>query len=721
MKRILGILFCLLPSLITAQVTISYPHNRQIFQRNNANEATFSILGNCAVASTSVQVKLVPVQANQGTPINWTSLDATPAGGLFQGQIKAKGGWYTLWIRSLVDGKVLDSTSLSRVGVGENFIIAGQSNAQGTMWRTGEKGATDDRVNCANIYSFYTEYNQNPDHRLIGNLSTDFPFTDFKQMSDQTTIGPLGLSKYYWAKLGDSLVTKLNVPVCFINVAWLGTSMQNWAESSRGLATENPWAAGQFFAKGFPYTNLKRASELYGVKNGVRAILWHQGESDTYHKKVDKVQYKKYFVEVIETLRRQTGLTIPWVISEVSFGATAYYGFPGIVDGTCTTPLWNSEIIAGQKEMLTDGIFTELYSGPNTDQVEIPRANDIYASCVHFTPNAYSQLADLWEDKLNASFFANSKPILPALLPIIQLQCGPANELLVSTKSTFVKTQWLNTAESVISTQASKQKFSPGKYALRFEDALGNEFRVPTFEINNLPPPQAPLVTSKGELIACLGGSVELSASGSSGTYRWSTNDTLKVIKVVNSGTFNVSTTNSFGCKSALSASVQVSFLDLPVKPSLTVASPYFISATQKPAGTEYIWKQDGRTLTETGSQLRVNASGNYSIFAAKKYSPSISCLSPVADINYILPADGGLSIYPNPIVSPGATIQSISDLKGAMYTLYSVDGRIVLQGLIPADGSFLLPSGSVGKGVYKIVLSTKSGTSYTRSILFNE
>ncbi|MFD3394816.1 sialate O-acetylesterase [Aquirufa sp. OSTEICH-129V] len=721
MKRILGIFFCLLPSLITAQVTISYPHNRQVFQRNNANEANFSILGNCVTTATSVQVKLVPVQANQGTLVNWTSLDANPAGGLFQGQVKAKGGWYTLWIRSLVNGKALDSTSLSRVGVGENFIIAGQSNAQGTMWRQGEKGAVDDRVICANVYSFFTEYNQNPDHRLLKNLTTDFPFTDFAQMSDQTTIGPLGLSKYYWAKLGDSLVTKLNVPVCFINVAWLGTSMQNWAESSRGLATENPWAAGQMFATGFPYNNLKRASELYGVKNGVRAILWHQGESDTYHKKVDKVQYKKYFVEVIETLRRQTGLTIPWVISEVSFGATAYYGFPGIVDGTCTTPLWNPEIIAGQKEMLTDGIFTELYSGPNTDQVEIPRANDIYASCVHFTPNAYSQLADLWEDKLNASFFANSKPVLPALLPSIMLQCGPANELVVSTKSNFAKTQWLSTSESVISTQSTKQTLSPGKYSLRFEDALGNEFSVPAFEISNLTPPQTPVVTSKGELIACQGGSVELSVSSGSGSYRWSTNDTLKVIKVTNSGAYTVSMTNSLGCKSALSAPVQVSFLDLPAKPSLTVASPYFIAATQKPAGTEYIWKQDGRILTETGSQLRVNASGTYSVYAAKKYSPAITCLSTAADLSYILPADGGMSFYPNPMVSPGSIIQSVSDLKGAVYTLYAVDGRLVLQGVIPTDGAFLLPSGAVGKGLYKLVLATSSGTSYTRSILVNE
>jgi hypothetical protein len=383
--------------------------------------------------------------------------------------------------------------------------------------------------------------------------------------------------------------------------------------------------------------------------------------------------------------------------------------------------LWNPEIIAGQKEMLSDGIFSELYSGPNTDQVEIPRSNDIIASCVHFTPNAYGQLADLWEDKLNASFFASSKPILPALLPVIELQCGPANELLVSAKSNYVKTQWINTADSVISTLSSKQKFSPGKYALRFEDALGNEFRVPTFEISNIPPPNAPIVTSKDELIACQGGFVELSVSGGSGSYRWSTNDTLKVIKVINSGTFNVSTTNNFGCKSALSTSVQVSFLDLPAKPSLTVASPYFIAASIKPAGTDYVWKQDGRILAETGSQLRVNTSGTYSIYAARKYSPAITCLSPSVDVQYILPSDGGLSIYPNPITSPGATIQSVSDLKGAVYTVYSVDGRMVMQGVIPTDGAFLLPTGTIGKGVYKIVLSTSSGISYTRSILVNE
>jgi hypothetical protein len=716
MKRILGIFLCLLPSLITAQVTISYPHNRQIFQRNNANEANFSILGNCVTTATSVQVKLVPVQANQGTLVNWTSLDSNPAGGLFQGQVKAKGGWYTLWIRSLVNGKALDSTSLSRVGVGENFIIAGQSNAQG-VWRPDEKGASEDRVNCANVYSFELGAEDvNSDHRFLGTYNLDFPFTDFAQMSNRTAIGPMALSKYYWAQLGDSLVNKLNVPVCFFNVAWGGTSIRNWAESSRGIASENPWVAGRFYPVGFPFINLKRAAEIYGLKLGIRAILWHQGETDTYHNNIGENKFKEYLAEIVSNLRKQTGLSIPWVISEVS--AISSYVSNG---STCAPISYNNSIISAQQAFVNDRLLEEVYSGPNTDLVEIPRSNDIYASCVHFTPKAYGQVADLWEEKLNASFFANSKPVLPALLPSIVLQCGPANELVVSTKSNFSKIQWLNTTASVISTQSTKQTLSPGKYSLRFEDALGNEFSVPTFEIANLTPPQTPVVTSKGELIACQGGSVELSVSSGSGSYRWSTNDTLKVIKVTNSGAYTVSMTNSLGCKSALSAPVQVSFLDLPAKPSLTVASPYFIAASQIPTGTDYIWKQDGRILTQTGNQLRVNASGTYSVNAAKKYTPVITCLSPASDLSYILPADGGLSFFPNPMVSPGSIIQSVSDLKGAVYTLYAVDGRLVLQGVIPTDGAFLLPSGAVGKGLYKLVLATSSGTSYTRSILVNE
>jgi hypothetical protein len=142
---------------LSAQINISYPVNRQVFQRNNSNEASISVLGNCSDKTEVVQVKLEPVIAGQGTLINWTNLDTKPTAGFYQGKVIAKGGWYTLKIRSLIGTSIKDSSILARVGVGENFIIAGQSNAQGVNRRSEEIGAADDRVICANFYNWYSD------------------------------------------------------------------------------------------------------------------------------------------------------------------------------------------------------------------------------------------------------------------------------------------------------------------------------------------------------------------------------------------------------------------------------------------------------------------------------------------------------------------------------------------------------------------------------------
>jgi len=127
----------------------------------------------------------------------------------------AKGGWYTLKIRALVGNSIKDSTTLSRVGVGENFIIAGQSNAQGIVRRPEEQGAKDDRVICANFYNWEAEYNPGTSAKQLELRNLNFPTTEFSQLSNKASIGPMGLSPYYWANLGDLLVQKYNVPVCF--------------------------------------------------------------------------------------------------------------------------------------------------------------------------------------------------------------------------------------------------------------------------------------------------------------------------------------------------------------------------------------------------------------------------------------------------------------------------------------------------------------------------
>lgn len=772
-------------------VGILYPHFRQIFQRNSLNEATFSVLGNCNENSTLVQYKLVPVEKGQGISIDWSNLDEAPGGGFFQGKIKAKGGWYALWVRSMGVNKVWqDSTMLSRVGVGENFIIAGQSNAQGTKRKSNEKGASDDRVNCANFYNFIPEYNTNPTHKMFGERNLDFPFDNFTKMDDNATIGPTGLSQYYWPILGDSLVKKLNVPVCFYNASWFGTTMKNWMESAKGIPSPNPWTYNTgYYTDGFPYINLKKVVEAFGVKGGVRSILWALGETDNNFETTGSAYYSQ-FIELISIFRKQTGLDIPWVIAEVSFSANKYE------NGGCTTPLWNPSIIKAQQEVVTLSQISEMYSGPNFDGIEVPRKDDIYSSCVHFTSDAYSQVASAWLSKLNDNFFKTSKAILPLPLPQFIKKCGPNNEVIMSVNNVPENTQveWYNGNLDFIGKDRTNQAFTPGKYFLKTTDTIGNIFIVPFFQVRNLPIPIAPLLTTVGKLEFCEGESIMLKLnnidqlvfwstgentsqitvkeSGSfkaltknkygctsnysneaktikfpkpllpvistnnslnfcdgesinisvqvkSSKYTWNNGSDQQTINVKSSGEFNVFVTNDFGCKSDVSKNIKVTVFQNPSSPMANLISPYFLTGGQKMSDIDFNWSFNNVAIaTEKGSNLRVKSSGRYSVYASKKYIDGPLCVSPIFDITYTLPLDGGLSIFPNPAGNL-VTIQSVSSLQGSEFTIYSIDGRQITQGKISQDGSYVMNLTGINAGNYKLVLKTNDQL-YTKTLIIS-
>lgn len=695
-------------------VGIIYPHLRQIFQRNPLNEATFSVLGNCNENSTLVQYKLVPVEKGQGVSIDWSNLDESPGGGFFQGKIKAKGGWYTLWVRSMSGNKVWqDSTLLSRVGVGENFIIAGQSNAQGTKRKPNEKGASDDRVNCANFYNFIPEYNTNPTHKVFGERNLDFPFDNFTKLDDNATIGPTGLSQYYWPILGDSLVKKLNVPVCFYNASWFGTTMKNWMESAKGIPSPNPWTYDTaYYTDGFPYINLKKVVEAFGVKGGVRSILWAQGETDNNFETTGSAYYSQ-FVELISIFRKQTGLDIPWVVAEVSFSANKYD------NGGCTTPLWNPSIIKAQQEVVTVSQIAEMYSGPNFDGIEVPRKDDIYSSCVHFSPDAYSQVASAWLSKLNDVFFKTSKAILPLPLPQFIKKCGPNNEMIMSVSNVPENTQieWYNGNFDFIGKDRTKQVFTPGKYFLKTTDTIGNVFIVPFFQVRNLPVPSKPSVIASSLTTICSGLSVNLSISENAGKVLWNTGSTLSTIEAKNQGDYKVKTWNKFECSSEFSSATKITVVDNPTSPLISYLSPYFLTGGQKTSDIDFNWSLNNVAIaTEKGSNLRVKASGRYSVYTSKKYTDGPLCVSPTFDITYTLPLDGGLSIFPNPAGNL-VTIQSVSSLQGSEFTIYAMDGRQITQGKISQDGSYVMNLAGINAGNYKLVLKTNDQL-YTKTLI---
>ncbi|WP_236648758.1 sialate O-acetylesterase [Spirosoma sp. 209] len=281
---------CLLPTIVSAQLSISSPVARMVVQRNLYNEANILVAGLAPANATAVEARLVPLALGQGQLTAWTSLPFLATTKAFRGPLLATGGWYRLEVRARNGGTLLTQTSVDRVGVGEVFVIAGQSNVYGGFQRA--TSAAEDRVSCV-------DFRQD-------SLSEQLLPLRFSRASYGSSIGP-SQPPHIWSTLGDRLVQQLNVPVLFLGAALGGTSSSQWQQSAaRNIGPTQNTAV---------YRRLGVALLHYVSRTGARAVLWHQGESDSY---TDTQTYFDNIRQVIEKSRQQTGFTLPWVMSRVS-------------------------------------------------------------------------------------------------------------------------------------------------------------------------------------------------------------------------------------------------------------------------------------------------------------------------------------------------------------------------------------------------------------------
>ena len=140
-------------------------------------------------------------------------------------------------------------TTINRVGVGEVFLISGQSNARGVIGETAHPINQDDRVSC--ITNFFANDTDTP------------PFPTFAQLKDENTFyAPEGYGSWYWGELGAKLATRLNVPILFINTAWEGLAIDAWRESLLGGTAPNPFS-GLRAKPGYPYNSTRYALNYY--------------------------------------------------------------------------------------------------------------------------------------------------------------------------------------------------------------------------------------------------------------------------------------------------------------------------------------------------------------------------------------------------------------------------------------------------------------------------
>ncbi|GAB3800204.1 hypothetical protein GCM10028819_25060 [Spirosoma humi] len=379
MNRVLYIistLFFLLPLLGSAQITM--PLSRMVFQRDNGNHAQVPIQGNCPTSAASFQVKATAI--NGGQSVDWTTVGSA-SNGAFSGSLTLTGGWYSLQVRALAGGAEVGNWTLDRVGVGEVFITAGQSNQYGSPYAN-NLNAQDDRVSVLGYYNWPQ-----------GNIDETALPKQMVQAGSGAQSGPHG-AMYIWGGLGDRLVARLGVPVMFLGASYGSTSSSEWRDAANGV--ENVAS----FNKSSPYRPFGVAVMYYIKRSGVRAVLWHQGESD--NNAVSQGDYVNNLTTVINKSRSQSGMgALSWVISKVSY-------FPGNGHDYDQNIINAQEQLIGQINNCFPGISTDGFIGP-----------DWRSDGLHFKDSVYPQIADWWNQALSDSFFSQCQPSQPATTPSI--------------------------------------------------------------------------------------------------------------------------------------------------------------------------------------------------------------------------------------------------------------------------------------------------------------
>src|SRR5271170_3604619 len=317
------------------KIALASPTDYQVIQRQTKMEGKLIVAGTI-LPETKATLPFDALEVRlSGTNFQdqWQPLPFDSRVPSFRGEITApSGGWYRLEVRALQGGKPVTTNVVEHVGIGEIFVIAGQSNS--------------------------ANYGEQKNKTQTG-LVAAFDGTNWQLAADPEP-GAGGKKGSFMPLFGDEMVARFHVPVGIVPMGIGSTSVREWLPAGTQFSHLTPLtrnvvtvAAGKWESSGKIFDGFAERMKQFGA-NGFRAVLWHQGESDAKQAEADRTLpgelYRQYLEQIIRDSRKEIGWDAPWFVAQVSYHNPNDTSSP--------------DIRAAQKAVCEDGFAIP---GPDTD------------------------------------------------------------------------------------------------------------------------------------------------------------------------------------------------------------------------------------------------------------------------------------------------------------------------------------------------------------------
>jgi len=356
----------LAPATQPGIIVLEAPRDYQVFQRRTRQQGTVTLRGHLH-RSGHAEFRITGQPLEGQLPATWQPLTVDPVSQAFDTAVPVPaGGWYQVELRMLQEGAAAIAVTVPHVGVGEVFVIAGQSNS--------------------------TNYGAEKQKPLSGKVAT-FDGHVWRPADDPqpgTQDGSKGGS--FLPAFGDALVAQYQVPIGVASTGCGATSVREWLPAGQRMKQQpttgghvKPVGPGVWECTGQLFDGLLRRITALGP-HGFRAVLWHQGESDAGQarggypadRQITGAQYHDWMKLLISVSQKQAGWDFPWLVA-----LATYHSAKDAED---------AEFRAAQAALWKEGIAEP---GPDTDKLG-PAAR----RGVHFNGPGQQAHGKLWAQQV---------------------------------------------------------------------------------------------------------------------------------------------------------------------------------------------------------------------------------------------------------------------------------------------------------------------------------